>query len=75
MAKEQDSIIVRLYCKLKQELCVFAAKYCPREAEDIVQDSFADIYVQREAYRDTFSFQAYLYAVIRHKASDHCLII
>lgn len=42
-----------------------------REAEDIVQDSFADIYVQREAYRDTFSFQAYLYAVIRHKASDH----
>lgn len=46
-----------------------------REAEDIVQDSFADIYVQREAYRDTFSFQAYLYAVIRHKASDHCLII
>lgn len=41
------------------------------QAEDIVQDSFADIYVQRNEYRSTFSFRTYLYAVIRHKALDY----
>ena len=39
-------------------------------AQDIVWDSFADIYVQRRAYRPSYSFQAYLYGMIRYKAVD-----
>lgn len=40
-------------------------------AQDIVQDSFADVYVQRAAYRSDFSFTTYLYTLIRHKAVDY----
>lgn len=53
-----------------------ALRYCrslireTEQAEDIVQDSFVDIYLQRDSYRSSFSFRTFLYAVIRHKAVD-----
>ena len=53
-----------------------ALRYCQRLLEnsaavqDIVQDCFADIYVQRKKYQPLFSFQAYLFGLIRHKAMD-----
>ena len=34
MTEEKEKIIARLYCKLKHELRVYAARYCPDEAED-----------------------------------------
>lgn len=40
-------------------------------AQDIVQDSFADVYVQRAAYQSNFSFTTYLYTLIRHKTIDY----
>lgn len=40
-------------------------------AQDIVQDCFADIYVQRDSYRSEFTFRTYLYTFIRHKSVDH----
>lgn len=41
------------------------------QAQDIVQDCFADIYVQRCRYLPSFSFRTYLYALIRHKSVDY----
>ncbi len=42
----------------------------PVLAEDIVQETFADIYLHRESYRPTFSFHTFLYALVRHKSID-----
>lgn len=39
-------------------------------AEDIVQESFADIYVYRERYKEKYSFKTYLYTIIRNKSID-----
>jgi RNA polymerase sigma-70 factor (ECF subfamily) len=39
-------------------------------AEDIVQESFADIYVYRERYKDRYSFKTYLFTIIRNKSVD-----
>jgi RNA polymerase sigma-70 factor (ECF subfamily) len=39
-------------------------------AEDIVQESFADIYVYRERYKDKYSFKTYLFTIIRNKCID-----
>lgn len=54
-----------------------AIRYClslireEAQAQDIVQDCFADIYVQRESYRDSFSFRTFLYTLIKHKSIDY----
>ena len=40
-------------------------------AEDIVQESFADIYVQRFNYDQQYSFTTYLYAIIKNKAMNY----
>ena len=44
MTEEKEKIIARLYCKLKHELRVYAARYCPDEAEDIVHQAFVNGY-------------------------------
>lgn len=54
-----------------------AVRYCQSlireeaQARDIVQDCFADIYVQRGGYRDSFSFRTFLYTLIKHKSIDY----
>lgn len=40
-------------------------------AEDIAQESFADVYVNRERYNGKSSFKTYLFAVIKHKCIDY----
>ena len=40
-------------------------------AEDIVQESFADIYVQRFNFDQQYSFTTYLYAIIKNKAMNY----
>ena len=56
MTEEKEKIIARLYCKLKHELRVYAARYCPDEAEDIVHQAFVNGYdntvrhYKKEAY-------------------------
>lgn len=40
-------------------------------AEDIVQESFADIYMQRFNYDQQYSFSTYLYAIIKNKAMNY----
>ena len=44
MTEEKEKIIARLYCKLKHELRVYAARYCPDEAEDIVHQNNGTIF-------------------------------
>ncbi len=39
-------------------------------AQDVAQDVFADIYVQRARYQPRFSFHAYVAAIARHKSID-----
>ncbi|MCB2356940.1 RNA polymerase sigma factor [Clostridium estertheticum] len=51
----------------------FAQKYVKEEfiAEDIIQDSFALIYVKRMSYNNKCSFKTFLYTVIRNKCIDY----
>ena len=39
-------------------------------AQDVAQDCFADLYMQRDRYQPRFSFQAYVAAIARHKSID-----
>lgn len=51
----------------------FAQKYVRDEflAEDIVQDSFAIIYIKRMDYMPKYSFKTFLYTIIRNKCIDY----
>ncbi|WP_026894688.1 RNA polymerase sigma factor [Clostridiisalibacter paucivorans] len=40
-------------------------------AEDVVQESFAYIYVYRDRYNDKYSFKTYLFTIIRNKSIDY----
>lgn len=62
-----------LVLKYREAACRFCQGFVHDEqtAQDIVQDCFADIYVQRDGYRAEFTFRTYLYALIRHKSVDH----
>lgn len=40
-------------------------------AEDIAQESFADIYVYKERYNFRASFRTYLFTIIRNKSIDY----
>ncbi len=40
-------------------------------AEDIVQESFASIYIKRSSYKNKDSFKAFLYTVIRNRCIDY----
>lgn len=40
-------------------------------AEDIAQESFADIYVNKDRYNGKASFKTYLFTIIKYKCIDH----
>ena len=63
-----DVLVLRHY----REAMRFCMKMLKDEqsALDIVQDSFADIYVQRGRVTVTCAFRTYLFAVVKHKALD-----
>lgn len=89
LQKKTDSQLMRLVkkenLKVAYDVLVLrhyqdAIRYCQSilhdesMAYDIVQDSFADIYVQRAGYCDG-AFRPYLFAVVRHKAIDYIRIV
>ncbi len=39
-------------------------------AEDIVQECFAKIYINRQSYKPTFTFKTYLFKIIRNQSID-----
>lgn len=63
-----DVLVLRHY----REAVRFCMKMLKDEqsALDIVQDSFADIYVQRARVTVSCAFRTYLFAVVKHKALD-----
>lgn len=66
MIEEKDKIIARLYCRLKQELFVYAARYCPDEAEDIVQQAFVNGYNKIVEERNEAEQRSYLYSTVKN---------
>lgn len=60
---------------IKYRTCAlnFAKKYINDEylAEDIIQESFAIVYVRRNNYKFDYSFKTYLYTIIRNKCIDY----
>lgn len=40
-------------------------------AEDIVQECFVKIYINKSKYKPTFKFKTYLFTVIKNKCIDH----
>lgn len=67
--KEAYEILMKKYISQAK---AFACKYVHDSyaAEDIVQESFADIYVQRFRFDRRYSFSAYLYGIIKNKAMN-----
>jgi RNA polymerase sigma factor (sigma-70 family) len=63
----------RLIVKHLHGAVLFAQKYVHdyHTAEDIAQESFADIYVNRHRYKDKYSFKTYLFTIIKNKSIDH----
>lgn len=60
----------RAHC---EDLCRFALKYVDhlRVAEDLVQDVFFDLWVERRSLEVEQSLEAYLYGMVRHRAITH----
>lgn len=63
-----DVLVLRYY----QDAVRFCMKMVRDEqtALDMVQDSFADIYVQKERLSSACVFKTYLFAVVKHKSLD-----
>ena len=64
--KDQESVIVRLYGRLKRELCVYAERFCPGEGEDIVHEAFARCCGKLSESREEAEQKGYLYAAVRN---------
>lgn len=68
--KEAYEILMTKYMSQAKN---FACKYVHDSyaAEDVVQESFADIYVQRFSFDQQYNFSTYLYAIIKNKALNY----
>ena len=62
-----------LVLKHRKAAIRFAQKFVGEEfmAEDIVQESFAIIYMKRKEYIPKYTFKTYLYTIIRNKCIDY----
>lgn len=71
-AGDQESF-EKLIRKYRIPALSFAKKYLNdmQTAEDIVQESFADLYVYSERYNSKFSFKTYLFCIIKNKSYSY----
>ena len=62
-----------LIMKYRGSATSFARKYVHDlfVAEDIVQESFAQVYVYRQRYKEGYSFKTYLFSIVKHKCIDY----
>ena len=81
---EEDNLLMRraangdkeafetLVLRHREHAVRFAARFTANryDAEDIVQECFAKLYVRREQWKDGASFKAYLYTMIRNRCTD-----
>ena len=84
---EEDNLLMRraangdkeafetLVLRHREHAVRFAARFTANryDAEDIVQECFAKLYVRREQWKDGASFKAYLYTMIRNRCTDFFL--
>lgn len=63
----------KLILKYRRNAMDFAKRYThdPFIAEDIVQESFADIYVNRDRFKEGYSFKTYLLTIVKNKCIDY----
>lgn len=63
----------KLIIRYRSSAIAFAQKYIhdPFLAEDIVQDSFAEVYVYRHRFKEGYSFKTYLFSIVKHKSIDY----
>lgn len=68
--KEAYEILMKKYMSQAK---TFAYKYVHDSfaAEDIVQESFVDIYMQRFHFDQQFKFSTYLYTIIKNKSMNY----
>lgn len=68
--KEAYEILMKKYMSQAK---TFAYKYVHDSfaAEDIVQESFVDIYMQRFRFDQHFKFSTYLYTIIKNKSMNY----
>lgn len=68
--KEAYKILMKKYMSQAK---TFAYKYVHDSfaAEDIVQESFVDIYMQRFHFDQQFKFSTYLYTIIKNKSMNY----
>lgn len=68
--REAYGHLFRTHC---EDLCRFALNYVDhlRVAEDLVQDVFFDLWVERRSLEVEQSLKAYLYGMVRHRAISH----
>lgn len=67
--KQAFDVLVLRHYREAVRFCMTMLKE-EQSALDIVQDSFADIYVQRKRLFGSCAFRTYLFAVVKHKAVD-----
>lgn len=62
-----------LVLQYKDHLIYFINRYVMNihTAEDIAQDVFVDIYINKERYHFRYRFKTYLYTIARNKAVDY----
>lgn len=66
MSDTRNTILKQLYCRLKHELCLYAKRYCPHDAEDIVHQAFINCYERLEPGESEASQRSYLYNTVKN---------
>lgn len=66
MSKEKNAILNHLYCRFKQELNLYAQRYCPDDAEDIVHQAFVNCYEHLIPSEAEDSQRSYLYSTVKN---------
>lgn len=63
----------QIILKYRKAAIAFAQRFLHDRymAEDMVQESFAQIYVYRDRYKSKYSFKTYLFTIIRNKCIDY----
>lgn len=68
--KQAYEVLVQRYCREAVAYCI-SRIHNAAQAQDIVQDCFADIYVARADFCLEYSFRTWLFALIRNKSVDY----
>lgn len=68
--KEAYEILMKKYM-LQAKTFAYRYVHDSYAAEDVVQESFADIYVQRFSFDQQHNFSSYMYGIIKNKAMNY----